>query len=230
MAVRAGALAGPAFAADVTIPRKAIVKAPPARPAVAALSPVGIYIGAHIGAGRSRLLSAAAIESLTARGALTGVQIGANVQTGNTVLGIEADLSGAWVRGSTTGTIGGVAATSDVRHRVFAAFAGRLGQSVGRSLFYRKAGGAWTRYRFDFAAAPNTRSESHNRFGWMLGAGIEQALTNGVSVRLEYNYMDLGRRTETFSNAGPPIVPPVDVRMNVHVVKLGLNYPPMGGR
>ena len=35
----------------------------------------------------------------------------------------------------------------------------------------------------------------------MLGAGVEFAFTNSISGKLEYNYMDFGTRTYTFTIA-----------------------------
>jgi opacity protein-like surface antigen len=41
----------------------------------------------------------------------------------------------------------------------------------------------------------------HWRWGGMLGAGVEFAFTNSISGKLEYNYMDFGTRTYTFTIA-----------------------------
>jgi outer membrane immunogenic protein len=65
----------------------------------------------------------------------------------------------------------------------------------------------------------------------MLGAGVEFAFTNNISGKLEYNYMDFGTRTYTFGPFSNPFLPPdrsesvdVNIRQNLHLVKVGLNY------
>ena len=224
--VSAGAFVGSAYAADM--PRKApILKAPP--PVPAALSPVSIYAGLHIGGAWSRFSSPAAIETLSTSGVLGGLQVGANLQSGNFVYGIEGDVSIAGVRGRGTGVIGAVAATSTATHHWFGTLAGRVGYAMGRTLIYAKGGAAWTQYRWEFAAAAASVSQNRDRFGWMLGAGVEQAFTDTVSAKLEYNYMDFGRRTETITPAAL-VVAPTDVRLYAHVVKLGFNYRFVSGR
>ncbi len=226
--VSVGAFASSTFAAEIAMPRKApIVKAPP--PAPAAMSPVSIYAGAHIGGGWSRFSSAAAIETVSTSGLLGGLQLGANLQSGNFVFGVEGDISIAAVRGSGTGTIGGVAATSKVKHRWFATLGGRVGYAMGRTLIFAKGGAAWTQYRWDFATAAAALGQSHDRFGWMVGGGVEQAWTDTISFKLEYNYLDFGRKSETFT-PGALVIAPTDVRLYAHLVKLGVNYRFVSGR
>ena len=217
-----------AYAAEVAMPIKAkIVSTPPLAPAAG--SPVSLYAGAHIGGGWSRFSSPVAIGTLSPSGALGGLQLGANLQSGNFVYGIEGDVSIAGVHGRGTGVIGGVAATSTVTHHWFATLAGRAGYALGRTLIYAKGGVAWTQFRWEFATAAASLSQNRDRFGWMLGVGVEQAFTDTVSVKLEYNYMDFGRRTETITPAAL-VVAPTDVRLYAHVAKLGVNYRFMAGR
>ena len=210
------------------MPRKApIVKAPP--PVAATSSGISIYAGAHIGGGWSRFASPSAIETVNTSGVLGGLQVGANLQSGNFVYGVEGDVSIAGVRGNGSGTIGGVAATSTAKHRWFATLGGRLGYALGRTLVFAKGGGAWTQYHWDFATAAAALGQNRDRFGWMVGGGVEQAWTDTISFKLEYNYLDFGRRTETFT-PGALVIAPVDVRLYAHLVKLGVNYRFVAGR
>jgi outer membrane immunogenic protein len=70
---------------------------------------------------------------------------------------------------------------------------------------------------FGFAAASETRP------GWTFGAGIEWALWNYWSIKAEYDYLDLGRRTVSFIS---PTLPGAsfDVTQRIQEVKVGLNY------
>jgi outer membrane immunogenic protein len=224
----AGAFASSAVAAEIAIPKKApVVKAPP--PAPVATSPVSFYAGLHAGWGWSRFSAATAIETLSTSGLLGGLQLGANLQSGNFVYGIEGDVSIANVRGNGIGTIGGVAATSTVRHRWFATLAGRVGYAMGRTLVYGKGGAAWTQYHWNFATAAAAIGQKHDRFGWLVGGGAEQAWTDTISIKLEYNYMDFGRSSETFT-PGALVVPATNARLYAHVAKLGVNYRFVAGR
>jgi opacity protein-like surface antigen len=56
----------------------------------------------------------------------------------------------------------------------------------------------------------------------MVGAGIEYAFTSSVSAKLEYNYMDFGKRTYYFLIDDVPI--DVTVRQNLHLIKVGVNW------
>ena len=62
----------------------------------------------------------------------------------------------------------------------------------------------------------------------MLGAGVEFAFTNSISGKLEYNYMDFGTRTYSFTiaPAGVSFSETLDakIRQNIHLVKVGLNF------
>jgi opacity protein-like surface antigen len=41
------------------------------------------------------------------------------------------------------------------------------------------------------------------RWGWVLGGGVEYAVTNSLSAKIEGLYADLGRRTETYNSPVP---------------------------
>ena len=70
----------------------------------------------------------------------------------------------------------------------------RVGYAWDRWLPYIKGGAAWAGDRYSvFDAAQNYDAEGlETRFGWTLGAGIEWALWNDWSVKLEYDYYGFG--------------------------------------
>lgn len=44
-----------------------------------------------------------------------------------------------------------------------------------------------------------TGSDSFNRLGWMVGTGVEYAVTNNLILKAEYNYVDFGSNNETLT-------------------------------
>jgi opacity protein-like surface antigen len=46
-----------------------------------------------------------------------------------------------------------------------------------------------------FGCRARTASDSENRVGWTVGAGVERAIWNNSSVKAEYDYLDFGDRT-----------------------------------
>jgi outer membrane immunogenic protein len=105
--------------------------------------------------------------------------------------------------------------------------AGRLGVAWGQTLLYAKGGGAWARDTFWTSAPgiPIGQSLTETRWGWMAGVGAEYAFLDSWSVKIEYDYMDFGRRRETLATVTPGFLPvDYDIRQTIQLVKVGLNY------
>lgn len=237
---------GPLSAADLPVKTQ---------PSVAPVwSWTGLYVGAHSGAmwGKTKFSDpfGPSIFGDTARtpGYLFGGQIGYNWQQGGSpwVFGLEADVSALDSDGTITcfafsGTF--ISANCRVRPRALGAFAGRIGYAVGpsgRTLFYAKGGAAWahdtinvtTNNLFNSGATIATAS-SHTRWGWTVGAGLEQALTPAWSLKLEYDYLHFGGvnvatpASESVTPDGAATSVPGNVSsasQQLHLVKVGLNY------
>jgi len=98
-----------------------------------------------------------------------GAYIGYNVQTNShLVLGVEGDLLAA---GKTD-------------NNWDATLRGRVGYAVNKVLIYGTGGVAFGGVQNAGASATNT--------GWTAGAGIEAAVTQNVTARVEYRHTDLG--------------------------------------
>jgi outer membrane immunogenic protein len=67
-------------------------------------------------------------------------------------------------------------------------------------------------------------SADESRWGWLIGAGFEQALSRSWSAKVEYNYMDFGQDRLNFRGGVFQGTAPFDIDQQVHVVKLGINY------
>jgi opacity protein-like surface antigen len=213
-----------------------VYKAPPAP-----VTWTGYYVGGNLGAGFGRTAWSDPFgptsigDQNQVGGALAGGQIGANYQSGVVVYGAEAAGSWAELTGSATcfaGNPNGVIAGQDCTTRVgaLATFTGRVGLAADRTLYYAKAGPAWGHSTFglNFAgAAPGqVATVESNRWGWTVGAGIEQALTREWSIVGEYKYVDLGSTTVNFGGAPASIAQAASPSINQHyqMLTLGVNY------
>ncbi|MDE2362335.1 MAG: porin family protein [Hyphomicrobiales bacterium] len=221
--------AGTAMAAD--LPSR---KAPP--PSYIAPMPVfswsGFYVGVNGGGfiNNSTLTTAVASGRESGGGFLIGGTAGYNWQLSNNfVVGLEADVDYR----STTTVSTGFTSSSPARDGFFGTVRGRLGYAWDRLMIYGTAGGA-----FGNAIAPNVLSmpfygyygqrspnNGGTKFGWTAGVGAEYALTNNWSIKAEYLYADLGKKTlayvSPFSGLTTGLVP-TDV--SAHVIRAGVNY------
>jgi opacity protein-like surface antigen len=245
---------GFAFAAQAAdVPLKAPVVAPPP-----AWNWSGAYIGAHAGASWGTTDFAnpfgASIfgENVIHPGFMGGGQIGYNWQAPGSrwVYGVEAALSGFDSDGTVTCfsvTGNTLNSTCRVQPRFTATFAGRFGATIdpfGRTLVYGKAGLAVVNNQINMATndsnaglggLPLITSTSQNitTAGFVVGAGIERAITPAWSLRFEYDFMGFRDRASNLGSAsfdlsGNPLgaVAPgtSNYTQNIQTATLGLNY------
>jgi outer membrane immunogenic protein len=225
--------AGAAQAADMPL------KAPP-RIAAPGFSWTGCYIGGHVGAGwgtktwRDKGDDFSDNTSYNTNGFLGGAQVGCDYQwASRVVIGFEGSWSGTGIKGDgvfpfeavpPVNSDGG-GATIGSKLSWIATVTGRFGLTVDSALIYVKGGGAWVRERHttveheesdEFIAA----SVRVTRSGWLVGTGIEYAITPTWSAKIEYNYMDFGTKNVLFDLSGDP----ASVKQQLHSVKFGINY------
>jgi outer membrane immunogenic protein len=146
-----------------------------------------------------------------------------------------------------------------------ATITGRLGIAAGpggQTLWYVKGGGAWakTDYSEQFSASGlgcaqisfvvvggqvgcaafdsnGTANGDTSKWGWVIGTGVEWALWNNLSAKIEYEFIDFGGQnlalngTANTSISGPfftsfsnEYTRNIHVDEQIHVVKVGLNY------
>jgi high affinity Mn2+ porin len=217
-AVATFALSGPAVAADIAL------KAPAYS---AVYDWTGFYLGAHTGYGdgslgprTNPLPEQAVFFPPTVTGLLGGFQAGYNRQFSNRmVLGIEADAT--------------FTSPLDVPRLVPAPFhssidytgtlRGRIGYAFGLWMPYLTGGFAWGHSEVGINDVNSEVVSNPGQYhtGWTVGAGAEFALSGNWSAKLEYDYVDLARRTY---DLGGPGLPSVNVDPNIHLLKFGLNY------
>src|SRR6266851_8827093 len=190
---------------------------------------------------------------LNSTGLLGGGQVGCNFQfAANWVIGFEADASGANQQGGgdsrlitegavLNGTLPGITTvvssngTAASRTDFIATATGRLGYTFGRlgeGMVYAKGGAAWANNRYQFNGqvlispsfvTPFNFGASETRVGWTVGAGVEWAVWQNWSVKLEYDYLDFGSRTVNFNDALLGTAN-ISVSQRISEVKLGVNY------
>ncbi len=146
-------------------------------------------------------------------GFVGGVHAGLNWQTQNLVYGIETDLEASGLGGGGIGS-GGLAHDTDVRW--LGSTRGRLGIAYERKLFYATAGWAYGDVKID----KGFTSYSEVRNGWTAGAGVEYAISDRMTARVEYRYTDLGSGSST--NAAALSIDKSDV--DFHAVRAGLSF------
>ena len=221
-------------------------------PAYAALNWTGFYAGTNSGAVvgtgsvSDPLGSSIYGDDVTNPGYFFGGQIGYNRQMGRWVLGAEADVDFTEARGDNTclaysGNY--VSADCRVKTDAFGTIAGRIGYAAGpegRTLLFAKAGAAWTSNRVTvtnnnqfFGTQPDLQAATdYTAWGWMVGGGLEHALTPRWSVKAEYNYLDFGDTSIDYprSMLGVPNAfanvagGSTKINEQEHVFKVGVNY------
>jgi outer membrane immunogenic protein len=234
------ASAATVLAADMTRP---IYKAPP--PAPALYSWTGFYVGIHAGGAWSNTdwfypcsatnLLIASPCNLAQGGHsgsswLAGGQVGFNYQVGQWVWGVEAEFSATRIQGSNLDAAFPTQEFLHSRSDFIGTVAPRLGLAWDRALIYAKGGAAWANNDYSLSITQSgltTVTADSTRWGWMAGLGVEYAFAQNWSVKVEYNYLDLGTERILYTGNGalPGAVPfDEDIRQKIQVVKVGLNY------
>jgi outer membrane immunogenic protein len=126
--------------------------------------------------------------------------------TRNVVAGVQADI--------VTGDNGGSRAGFDADSAYLATLRGRLGYAMDSWLLYGTGGLAVG----DLELSDGATSDSQTVFGYAVGAGVETGITDNISARLEYLYVDTA--TESFDlGAGS-----TSADLDGHQIRLGLGY------
>lgn len=154
-------------------------------------------------------------------GGLVGVHLGYLWQNGTLVYGVEADIERWWLSGDDGGS-GGV--RDGFEADWLASVRGRLGVSAGSSLFYGTLGlQAAQLDTVQVSTAPAaTVSTGFTASGWTAGLGFEHAVSDRMSVGLEYRYMALTDGFDTSDNAAS--FARTHEMENIHSVRLRLSY------
>ena len=209
---------------------------PPPMPAAEPFTWTGFYVGGTIGGigvnsstAFSDPVSHAYYGNLNGNGTgvTAGLTAGYNYQVNSIVWGLEADYTFANVSknpiGVTPPYVYSLIGTNKLDG--LGTVRARLGYAgINRTLFYVTGGLAYANLKgssnfYEPANSGCTASFSQTKTGWTLGGGVEYALTNHITAKVEGLYADLGNIyassahgcTTTFKNSAT-------------IVRGGLNY------
>ncbi|MEZ0301388.1 MAG: outer membrane protein [Hyphomicrobiaceae bacterium] len=200
---------------------------------VAAVPPftwTGFHFGGYIGAAFSEgkltdNLTGANISS-DHTGFVGGVQVGYNFQPApwmnHLVLGVVADFDWTSLDASETVTIPGFGTIKGSADTPWAiTLAGRVGVAYDRGLVFFKVGGGWvhTSASVRNLSTGAAASADETAGAWLLGGGVEYAITRHWISRIEYDFLGLSERTGT-----GPLGNIITLNRDVQTVKLGLSY------
>jgi outer membrane immunogenic protein len=221
-------------AADLPMQTKAAVVTAPV------FSWTGCYIGVHAGGG---LMTSSNTEgNLNGKGGLAGGQAGCNYQDGNWVLGVEGE--GYWSGIKTTNASSSIPSvfsttafnvfTNNLKNKDDFTIAARAGITFDRTLIYGKGGWAWGEfdsYRVNTCCGPlsttSTFAQKATLDGFLVGVGIEHALTRNWTVKAEYNFIGFGGRETSLTQCTLSVCAVVGTNTlsaTKQIFKLGANY------
>lgn len=114
----------------------------------------------------------------------------------NVVIGAEAGLQLA-ADDTITGTAGPARISIEPKRSID--LTARAGYLVSdNTLLYARGGYTNARMETTLTDTTGTRSRSENRDGWLVGGGVERAINDDLSARLEYRYSDLSEGDDRF--------------------------------
>jgi len=219
-------LTGSSFAADAVYGE--VPAAPVAEVAPAAFSWTGPYIGVFGGAATGDFEYEAGPTGgdpvlgldVSGSGFVGGAQVGYDWQSGNWVFGAVADIAFSTHSADISADIAGLgSAEAESELNYLGTVRARAGYAFDRALVYAHGGFAYGETEQTITAGGTELfNESQTRTGWTVGAGVEFAVTNRVSIGTEYSYVDLGDE-RVFDDAGVF----VDEDVAFHTVKALIN-------
>jgi outer membrane immunogenic protein len=175
----------------------------------------GFYIGLHLGYGESVDVDGNwcpsecehDFDGIEPNGAVGGVHAGYNWQMDSIVFGIEGDVSFPDWQDESENCGGDCTTTFDVDVDLLASLRGRLGFAFDQTMIYATGGVAYQ--EVDFEGHPGFAGNDGDLDGWggVVGAGIEHAVGDNISLRVEglYYFFDEDEDLddfEEFNNEG----------------------------
>ena len=220
-----------AIAAD--LPRRSYAPSPQpsySAPTQTAYNWSGFYAGVNAGYAWGSFGDVGNVSFGKPSGFTLGGTAGYNHQFNNGfVLGAEGDLN--WLNNKSSSSVG-IVAVGGPAGAVPAYYTGELnwmwtararaGFAIERALLFGTFGyaGANIEERFSQPGAtiPRSASASGTHHGWAAGLGIEYAFTNTLSMKAEYLYASLGKKS-VFAAPYTTTVNP-----SLSLVRMGVNY------
>jgi outer membrane immunogenic protein len=229
----AALLSSAALAADLYSP-------PPVYEPVAvvpAFSWTGFYLGVMGGYGGDKFeypfnyndgISVNGQADITSSGFFGGGTVGFNYQFNNWVAGVEGDIAWSGIKGELGANVGPLDLSAGSEIDWFGTIRARLGfLATERFMIYGTGGAAYgetNSYANLNLGGPGLNvSQSDTNWGWTAGGGFEYAITDHLTFKTEYLYVDLGSQ-ELLGFGGGGSNFSLDVDSHFHTVKAGLNW------
>jgi outer membrane immunogenic protein len=186
----------------------------------------GFYLGAGIGGGFGSAPFTDPFSGASASPSINGFLVsgvaGINYQFGSVVVGAEGDFTGAWAKGSAIDATG-----NSLQASVFwtSSITGRLGWAMDRLLIYGKGGVAFD-YDRDTVTIPNGNTALGTTYhvGWTVGGGVEYAVTEHWTGRIEYDYLRFASNAFVFKGTASTMGVGGAVGINLSEVKAIMAY------
>lgn len=156
--------------------------------------------------------------SYRVRGASLGLAAGYGFVAGQLLYGFEGDINWSSIEGSSQVCGGDHKCGTSLEG--YGTLRGRLGTFLGTSTLAYVTGGLAVGRINAYDVMAGGFEGTKTKAGWTVGAGLEMKLAPQWSAKLEYLYMDFGR-DEYFTL---PNRTPERVDLDVHTVRIGLNY------
>jgi outer membrane immunogenic protein len=175
----------------------------------------------------------------TPTGAVIGGEIGCDYQfAGNAVIGIEGTASGTTMRGSSfvglpaapAAGFPGEFALVQANNDFLVSVTGRIGYAFDTVLLYGRGGFAVAGDKYDVSGGdfaglgPFHFQGADNRYGWIVGGGVDWAFTPLWSMNVEYDFYKFGSGGILMTDQFSGLTGIVDVKQTVQVIKVGFNF------
>ncbi|MDQ0474866.1 outer membrane protein [Labrys wisconsinensis] len=220
----------------------AVAAVEPAAPIDYAFSWTGFYVGANVGYAFDGSNKVGAIDQTNKglnefakfeyKGVFGGLQAGYNYQFGSAVVGLEGDIQAADLSDKFNPTFGPwhyiFHGKSDINW--FGTVRPRVGFAWDRALFYATGGLAVAGVDHSvagygvFTGATVDMKNDDPLIGYVVGGGIEYAITDNWTARIEYQYLKFERKTVSATEVPPLYTDRTQEEPNFQSVRLGINY------
>jgi outer membrane immunogenic protein len=241
LAILASCIAMPVMAADVPANEPVVAEAPPA-----VYDWTGFSVGVHAGVAGGDVTDPFSLfdeyegeEILSGElglnngGVFGGGGVGADYQfSGGFVVGVLADISATDIDGKLSIDLGdgnnSFSAEAGSSVEWFATPRGRIGYAWDRLLIYGTGGAAFgeveSSVSIDINGEGISESVKTDHFGWTAGAGLEYAITDRITFKTEYLFVDLGSEEVFSAQFGEDVSFTLDAETKFHTLKAGANF------
>jgi outer membrane immunogenic protein len=188
----------------------------------------GLYIGMSAGGiwGTDDLKFNPPTKTVGFDGGAFGGQIGAQYQFSNVVVGVEVSYTDSSDSSGST-LCPNPAFTCHAKLKNETQVVGRLGYALGHLLPYFKAGYASVDDHFNNTPATFAKnSDDHRQNGFVLGGGLDYAVTRNIILGVDYSHIDFEKHSFTSGNATFDI----DGHADILLARLSFKFSPEPAR